>query len=119
MDHDVVTGLSATAAPQYVPQAAATVVSEAEELDLHAEAMCTFAAYLGYDYHMVELGDLLGHLAIAILRCQLGPLGHVRTFCAYCFKHGPVNVVSSHELVCSDNPHPTYFPRSDAESSEL
>ena len=108
----MVTGLSATAAPQYVPQAAATVVSEAEELDLHAKAMCTFAAYLGYDYHMVELGDLLGHLA----RC---PLGHVRTFCAYCFKHGPVYVVSSHELVCSDNPHPAFFPSSKAESSEF
>ena len=112
VDHEVVNEQSDTAAPQYTPLANAAVISEAEEIDLHAEVMCTFSAYLGYDYHYTTLGDLLGHLAIC-------PLGRIRTFCTHCFKHGPVYVMSSHELVCSQNARPAYFPSSNAETSDF
>ena len=110
--HEVVIKHSVSAFPQYTPNAAATVISEAEELDLNAELMCTFVVYLGYNYHMVQFGNLLRHLATY-------PLGRMRTFCAHWFKHGPVYVVSSHELVCSDNARPTSFPSSDGYSSDF
>jgi hypothetical protein len=102
---------SVSAAPQYMPSAAAPVISEAVELDLSAKVLCTFATYLGFDYHEVALGNLLNHLNTC-------PLGRVRTFCTHCFKHGPVSVVYAHELICSDKHRPNYAPSSDGSISE-